>query len=65
VPAAPTIAGGPLRPPSLEHYAVLLAGLMLGVGTALHVIGQMLERVLKDAPDDGCVGGLSRFLGRV
>jgi uncharacterized protein YneF (UPF0154 family) len=39
VPAALTIAGA------------LLAGLMLGVGTTVYVVGQILERRLKDTPD--------------
>ena len=34
-------------------FSALLDGLALGAGTALYVIGQMLERLLKDAPDDG------------
>ena len=35
-----------------SDYPILLAGLMLGIGTTLYVIGQVLERLLKDSPDD-------------
>ena len=40
-------------PPSLEHYTVLLAGLMRVRRHGSLVSGQMLERLLKDAPDHG------------
>jgi hypothetical protein len=46
--SSPLVSAWSGAPPHLSSdYAVLLAGLMLGVGTALYVIGQMLERLLK------------------
>jgi hypothetical protein len=35
-----------------SDYPLLLAGVMLGIGTVIYLIGQVLERLLEDAPDD-------------
>lgn len=55
---------GLVRGPHLSSNTRSCSPAMLGVGIAHYVSGQMLERLLKDTPDDGWIGGLARFLGR-
>ena len=44
------LAAGPK--PGARDYELVGAGMALAIGTALYVIGQVLQRLLDDAPED-------------